>query len=154
MSRQPELGVCCSQNVQGPPRQHPDVQKKLDALFRARKVRHWSGGDGGVTAHLHVLLQLARLWCHLMQNAAGLSQFALALIKAGPSAQLPTHLHCCFSCLKLKASDLDQRCFELLHDSPVPLSISCLERFSARELKDVRNLSAFFMSKFRDVSVL
>ncbi len=53
--------------------------------------------------------------------------------------------------MQIKASDLDQRCYDMLHGAPVPVALSALERLSRETLRDVRNMSAFFQSKFRDV---
>ncbi len=53
---------------------------------------------------------------------------------------------------KLKATDLDAKIFDMLGGMPSSAACAALDKFATRDLRDIRNVSAFMISIIREVS--
>jgi len=56
-----------------------------------------------------------------------------------------------FRTKKLKAEDLELKCFDALHAMPNNLAVAALDTFATKDLRDVRNMTAFFLAHLRGV---
>jgi hypothetical protein len=76
--------------------------------------------------------------------------------KYGGNARLhpdiQTRLDHLFKINMLRPGQLDARCVDALQTLPTHIAVRAIDRFSSRDLRDIRNVSAFFMSNVKAAS--
>lgn len=90
-----------------------------------------------------------------VQNRMGYLGGVIARLRRQPGPkqhpEVQQRLDSMFKSRKLKASDLDARCYDTLASAPVHIALATLDRLAARNLDEIRNISAFFMASYRSV---